>query len=58
MHVEHTLIPTAVFSTPEIATVGLPEHLARERCAKLDIYKASFRPLKATLSGRDEFACS
>jgi glutathione reductase (NADPH) len=52
--IEHTMIPTAVFSTPEIASIGLPEHLARERCTKLDIYKASFRPLKATLSGRDE----
>jgi glutathione reductase (NADPH) len=52
--IEHTLIPTAVFSTPEVASVGLPEHLARERCAKLDIYKAGFRPMKATLSGRDE----
>jgi len=52
--IEHTLIPTAVFSTPEVASVGLPEHLAAERCGKLDIYKASFRPMKATLSGRDE----
>ena len=52
--IEHTMIPTAVFSTPEIATIGLPEHLARERCTKLDVYKASFRPMKATLSGRDE----
>jgi glutathione reductase (NADPH) len=52
--VEHTLIPTAVFSTPEIASVGLPEHLARERCSDVHVYKATFRPLKATLSGRDE----
>jgi glutathione reductase (NADPH) len=52
--IEHTMIPTAVFSTPEIATIGLPEHLARERCTKLDVFKASFRPMKATLSGRDE----
>ena len=52
--IEHTLIPTAVFSTPEVASIGLPEHFARERCSKLDIYKAGFRPLKATLSGRDE----
>ena len=52
--IEHTLIPTAVFSTPEAASVGLPEHLAAERCGKLDVYKASFRPMKATLSGRDE----
>jgi glutathione reductase (NADPH) len=52
--IEHTMIPTAVFSTPEIATIGMPEHMARERCTKLDIFKASFRPMKATLSGRDE----
>jgi glutathione reductase (NADPH) len=52
--VEHALAPTAVFSTPEIGTIGLPEHLAGEHCGRVDIYKASFRPLKATLSGRDE----
>ena len=52
--VEHALVPTAVFSTPEIGTVGLPEHLAAERCGKLDVFKASFRTLKSTLSGRDE----
>lgn len=52
--VEHELIPTAVFATPEIGTVGLPEHLATERCTQLDIYKARFRTMKATLSGRDE----
>jgi len=52
--IEHTLIPTAVFSTPEIASVGLPEHQARERCADVHVYKAAFRPLKATLSGREE----
>jgi len=52
--IEHTLIPTAVFSTPEIASIGLPEHLARERCTKLDIYKAAFRPMKATLAGRED----
>jgi glutathione reductase (NADPH) len=52
--IEHTLIPTAVFSTPEIASVGLPEHLARERYPDTHVYKAAFRPLKATLSGREE----
>jgi glutathione reductase (NADPH) len=52
--IEHALIPTAVFSTPEVASVGWPEHLARERCGKLDIYKAAFRPMKSTLGGRDE----
>jgi glutathione reductase (NADPH) len=52
--VDHELVPTAVFSTPEIGTVGLPEDIARERYPKLDVYKARFRPLKHTLSGRDE----
>lgn len=50
----HDMIPTAVFSTPEIGTVGLSECDARERCRVLDIYKSEFRPMKATLSGRDE----
>jgi glutathione reductase (NADPH) len=52
--VDHDLIPTAVFATPEVGTVGLPEHMARERHPKVDIYKATFRPLKNTVSGRDE----
>jgi glutathione reductase (NADPH) len=52
--VDHELVPTAVFSTPEIGTVGLPEHIACERYPKLDIYRSRFRPLKHTLSGRDE----
>jgi glutathione reductase (NADPH) len=52
--VSHDLIPTAVFSTPEIGTVGLPEHIACQRHPKLDVYRARFRPMKHTLSGRDE----
>jgi glutathione reductase (NADPH) len=40
--------------TPEIGTVGLTEAVARERYAKLDVYRAQFKPLKHTLSGRDE----
>lgn len=52
--VDHHLIPTAVFSTPEIGTVGLSEAAARRSCERIDVYKASFRPMKATLSGRDE----
>jgi hypothetical protein len=43
-----------VFSQPEIGTVGLTEAGARIRCAKVDIYKSQFRPLKHTLTGRDE----
>jgi glutathione reductase (NADPH) len=51
--VDHTNVPTAVFSEPEIGVVGLTEAQARERLAVVDIYKTSFRPMKATLSGRD-----
>jgi glutathione reductase (NADPH) len=51
--VDHSDVPTAVFSEPELGTVGLTETQACERLAKVDIYKSTFRPLKATLSGRD-----
>jgi glutathione reductase (NADPH) len=52
--VDHSDIATAVFSTPEIGTVGLTEAQAKATCAAVDIYKAAFRPMKATISGRDE----
>ncbi len=52
--VNHSMIPTAVFSQPELGTVGLTEAQARESHKKIDIYKSSFRPMKNTLSGRDE----
>ena len=52
--VDHADIPTAVFSTPEVGTVGLTEAQAKANFTAVDIYKASFRPMKATLSGRDE----
>jgi glutathione reductase (NADPH) len=51
--VDHTDVPTAVFSEPECGVIGLTEAQACERLAKVDIYKTSFRPMKATLSGRD-----
>lgn len=52
--VNHTLIPTAVFSQPELGVVGLTETQARAKHSKIDIYKTSFRPMKHTLSGSDE----
>jgi glutathione reductase (NADPH) len=52
--VDHSMIPTAVFSQPEIGTVGLTEEQARQGFKSVDIYKTSFRPMKHTLSGRDE----
>jgi len=51
---DYTFIPTAVFSEPEIGTVGLTEEEAREMYRAIDIYKSSFRPMRATISGRDE----
>ena len=47
-------VPTAVFSTPNCGTVGLTEREARQRNFQVDIYRSSFRPLKHTLTGRDE----
>jgi glutathione reductase (NADPH) len=52
--VAHGNIPTAVFSTPELGTVGLTENEARAAFDCVDIYMANFRPLKATLSARVE----
>ncbi|HBB33727.1 MAG TPA: glutathione-disulfide reductase [Cyanobacteria bacterium UBA8803] len=48
-------VPSAVFSTPEAATVGLTEAEAREKYGDaLKIYRARFKPLYHTLTGRDE----
>jgi glutathione reductase (NADPH) len=52
--VNHKMIPTAVFSQPELGVVGLTEAQARAAHSKIDIYKTSFRAMKHTLSGRDE----
>jgi glutathione reductase (NADPH) len=53
VQVDHATIPTAVFSQPEVGTVGLTEAEARAEFSHVDIYKADFRPIKATMSGRD-----
>jgi len=53
IQVDHADIPTAVFCQPEVGTVGLTEAQARAQFSRVDIYKAIFRPMKATLSGRD-----
>ncbi|KJC55842.1 glutathione reductase [Bradyrhizobium sp. LTSPM299] len=53
VQVDHATIPTAVFSQPEVGTVGLTEEEARAQFSHVDIYKADFRPIKATMSGRD-----
>jgi glutathione reductase (NADPH) len=47
-------VPTAVFSDPNCGTVGLTEAEARQRGHEVDIYRSSFKPLKHTLTGREE----
>jgi glutathione reductase (NADPH) len=47
-------VPSVVFSNPNVGTVGLNETKARERYRNIDVYKTNFRPLKHTLTGRDE----
>lgn len=47
-------VPTAIFSTPNCGTVGLTEAEARAGGRKIDIYRTSFKPLRHTLTGRDE----
>jgi len=51
---DHDDVPAAVFSQPPAAVVGLTEAEARRRHRAVDIYKSTFRPLKHTLTGRDE----
>jgi len=51
---DHEDVASAVFSQPPIGAVGLTEAEARERYGEIDVYRSQFRPLKHTLSGRDE----
>ncbi|MBV1906856.1 MAG: glutathione-disulfide reductase [Pseudomonadales bacterium] len=51
---DYTNIPTAVFCQPNIGTVGLTEEQALAEFGDLDIYESTFKPMKHTLSGRDE----
>ena len=51
---DHREVATAVFTTPELGTVGLTEEEARQAFPTVDIYKTRFRPLKHTLTTRDE----
>jgi len=51
---DHEHVASAVFSQPNVGTVGLTEAEARRRHEQVDIYRSDFRPLKHTVSGRDE----
>ncbi len=50
---DHDLIATAIFTQPEIGTIGMTEAEARDR-HDVDIYRSTFRPMLATLAGREE----
>jgi glutathione reductase (NADPH) len=52
--VDHENVASAIFSQPPIGTIGLTEAEARARYGTVDVYKSAFKPLKHTLSGRDE----
>lgn len=51
---DHELVPTAVFTQPEIGTVGLSEEDAAKQFDEVHVFKASFRPMKNILPGREE----
>jgi len=50
---DHSLIPSAVFTQPELGTVGLTEEAARE-AGPIEVYVASFRPMKTLFAGRPD----
>jgi len=52
--IDHRNVPHAVFSQPPVGTVGLSEAAAVAACARIEVYATTFRPLKYTLSGRNE----
>ena len=47
-------VTAAVFSQPPIGTVGLTERRARQTHKAIDVYRTRFRPMKHTMTGREE----
>ncbi len=52
--VDHDCVPSAVFSNPPIASVGLTEAEARNRHGPVKVFTSDFRPMKNVLAGRSE----
>ncbi|SFW80407.1 MULTISPECIES: glutathione-disulfide reductase [Pseudomonas] len=52
--VDYRMIPTAVFSLPNIGTVGLTEEQAREEGHEVEIFESRFRPMKLSLTDCQE----
>jgi Pyruvate/2-oxoglutarate dehydrogenase complex, dihydrolipoamide dehydrogenase (E3) component, and related enzymes len=54
--VDYNCIPSAVFSHPPLAGVGLTEAQARQQLGSVKVYTSDFRPMKNVLANRDERA--
>lgn len=54
--VDYNCIPSAVFSHPPLAGVGMTEAEARNKLGAVKVYAADFRPMKNVLAGRNERA--
>ena len=52
--IDHQVVPTAVFSQPQVGTVGMTEKEARTRFEHIDVYRTNFRPMKNVLPGRQD----
>ena len=52
--VDHSCIPSAVFSHPPIAAVGMTEGEARNALGSVKVYQSDFRPMKHVVAGRQE----
>jgi glutathione reductase (NADPH) len=51
--VDHVCVPTAIFTQPEMGTVGLSEEAAREQ-GPIEVYCTSFRPMQTSFAGRPD----
>ncbi|HCH33382.1 MAG TPA: glutathione-disulfide reductase [Oceanospirillaceae bacterium] len=51
---DYEFIPTAVFTQPNVGTIGLTEQQARDQYSQIEVYSSDFKPMKHTLSGSDE----
>lgn len=51
--VDHDLIPSAIFTQPEMGTVGLSEEAAREQ-EPIEVYATSFKPMQSSFAGRED----
>lgn len=53
-YVDYSAIPTCVFCQPNIGTVGPTEEDARNQYSQIEIFESSFKPMKHTMTGRNE----